>query len=47
MLYDNICNRCAVILEKFYPLEEQTIKIREELATRGLTPQDNPQWDNV
>lgn len=45
MLAGGLCNICAVILEKQYPQLECTRMIRDELALRGLSPQDNPMWE--
>ena len=47
MLPDGLCNRCVVILEKFFPSHEATVAVKRSLAERGLTPQDNPEWNNV
>lgn len=44
--HDNLCNKCVAILCKHYPTHEATSKIIENLALRGLEPQDNPEWNS-
>lgn len=47
MNFDGLCNRCVAILCKHFPEHEAAAKCVENLALRGLKPEDNPEWENV
>jgi predicted regulator of amino acid metabolism with ACT domain len=44
---DNLCNKCVAIITKHFKDTEQSIKIVQHLNDRGLSIEDNPQWNNV
>ncbi len=44
---EKLCNRCVAIICKYFPKKEAGIAVLENLASRGMTPQDNPEWNNV
>jgi hypothetical protein len=47
MNFDSLCNRCVAILTKHYPESEQAKECFAHIEMRGLTPKDNPEWNNV
>lgn len=43
--FDNLCNKCVALILRVYPDIESAEKIRENLEIRGLTEQDNPEYE--
>ena len=47
MNFDCLCNRCVAIICKYHKEHESYAGIMENLELRGLSQEDNPQWNNV
>lgn len=44
---DCLCNRCVVILQKYFDNHESIPYIEDNLKNRGMNREDNPEWDRV
>ncbi len=45
--FDSLCNRCVAILLKEHPEHESIPLILANLVERGVTAENNPEWDNI
>ena len=41
--FENLCNKCVGIILENFPTHESVAGIMENLKSRGLTPQENPE----
>ena len=45
--HDGLCNRCVAIITKHFPHVPAYQAIIDNLSSRGLSPEDNPEYLNV
>lgn len=46
MNFDNLCNKCVAVILKDHPDHPSVPYILADLKQRGLTKEDNPEWNS-